>query len=62
MREEFAIADTVYVKTDRDQDPGMVVAITRTPKDMEYHINRNGILSTHYNFELSYDKNYSNGI
>lgn len=52
------IGEIVYLKTDPDQQPGIVISIRIFAKgEYMYEINKGAISSLHYDFELSVEKN-----
>jgi len=56
INNKFNIGDTVYVKTDIDQSPGIITCIQVNPGDILYSVSRNSSTSHFYDFELSYDR------
>jgi hypothetical protein len=53
---DFAIGDTVFLKTDEEQSPCLVTGITIRPHGLVYEICRMNMSATFYAFELSTEK------
>lgn len=57
VNNEYNIGDTVYIKTDKDQDPGMITAILLRNGDyIVYEVTRDETVRWYCDFELTYDK------
>lgn len=55
---KFDFGDIVYQLTDPDQNPGIVVSIEiYKGGEYLYKVSKGGVTSSHYDFELSTDKN-----
>jgi hypothetical protein len=52
INNKFNIGDTVYIKTDVDQSPGIITCIQVNPGDILYSVSRNSSTSHFYDFEL----------
>lgn len=52
-RTAYTFGDTVYLKTDLDQAPRMVVCIRLTPNGTIYQIACGTVYSDHYEIELT---------
>lgn len=58
IENKFEIKDTVYLVTDKDQNPGIVTSIKIfSGGELLYIISMGKAWSEHYDFELSYEKN-----
>lgn len=53
----FEIGQTVYLKTDTDQDQRIVTAIQITPSGVTYALSCGPDLSWHYEVEICQEKN-----
>ena len=56
INNKFNIGDTVYIKTDVEQSPGIITCIQVNPGDILYAVSRDSRNANFYDFELSYDK------
>ena len=56
INNKFNIGDTVYIKTDVEQSPGIITCIQVNPGDLLYTVSRNSSNGNFYDFELSYDR------
>lgn len=54
---KFEIGDIVYLKTDTDQKQRLVYAFEVTNRDTMYKVACGTDISTHYEFEISVEKN-----
>lgn len=57
IENKFDIGDVVYLRTDKDQDPAIILSI-QIFKEGEplYEVIRNTTTSRHYDFELSHQR------
>jgi hypothetical protein len=53
---EFEIEDIVFLKTDPEQNPRMVVSIVVYKTHLEYNLSFNGEILPHFGFEISKSK------
>lgn len=58
IKTTYKFWDVVYIKTDVEQLPGMVIGMVVIPKNIRYIVNRCGDETTHYEQELSTYPNY----
>jgi hypothetical protein len=58
----FDIGDVVYLRTDKEQDRGLVCAVVCYPKETKYFATFNGNGREFFDLELSTEKNYSGEI
>lgn len=56
INNKFNIGDTVYVKTDVEQSPGIITCIQVNPGDILYAVSRDSRNNNFYDFELSYER------
>lgn len=56
IENEFNIGQTVYLKTDTDQKPRLVLAISVRPDGLMYGLQQTSEYSFHYGFEVSVSK------
>jgi len=56
IENKFNISDIVYLKTDREQEPHVLCSIEVTPGDLMYKIAIGTTTSSHYDFELTKEK------
>lgn len=54
---KFDIGQTVYLKTDQEQLPRMVISIAVNKYDLLYELIVNTSTSRHYDFEISEEAN-----
>lgn len=54
---EFSINDTVYLKTDIEQEEHQVIGIMIRPTGIIYYVAKGPFESTHYAIELTKEKN-----
>lgn len=54
---KFNIGDTVYLKTDIDQDARLVTAIKVMPNILTYELSKSTECTSHYDFEISTERN-----
>ena len=55
---EFSIGDIVYVRTDTENEPSIVVGYEILPGEVvKYRVNNEQFTTSFYDFELSTDKN-----
>lgn len=54
----FEIGDEVFLKTDTDQERRMVTGLFVTKNEILYYLSRGTYESKHYDFEMSYNKDY----
>lgn len=55
---EFSIGDMVYVRTDTENEPSIVVGYEILPGEVvKYRVNNEQFTTSFYDFELSTDKN-----
>lgn len=55
---KFEIGQPVYIKTDKDQDMGIVTSIEIVPNNLVmYHVSIRSYENNYYDFELSAEKN-----
>lgn len=54
---KFSHGDTVYLKTDKEQQPRIIFCIKVFKSDIIYEVAAGTILSAHYDFELSAEPN-----
>lgn len=53
IKNEFNLKQTVYLRTDKDQLPRLVIGIKVCPDDMLYELMQGTTSSLHYPFEIS---------
>lgn len=56
IENKFEIGQTVYLITDEDQKPRLVISIRVNKYDLIYELNSGTIASFHYDFEISEEK------
>jgi len=56
IENKYDIGQTVYLKTDQDQKPRIVLAINVNKYDLTYDVASGTSLSRHYDFEISEEK------
>lgn len=56
IENKFEIGQTVYLITDEDQKPRLVISIRVNKYDLIYELNSGTIGSFHYDFEISEEK------
>lgn len=57
LETRYDIGDTVYLKTDADQRPRIVVSITLYPRsNVLYNLSCGVVVSGHYEFELQSER------
>lgn len=55
---EFKIGDIVYIRTDMENEPSIVVGYEVLPSDLvKYRVNNENYTTSFYDFELSLNKN-----
>lgn len=55
---EFSIGDMVYLRTDTENEPSIVVGYEILPGEVvKYRVNNEKFTTSFYDFELSTDKN-----
>lgn len=55
---EFKIGDIVYIRTDMENEPSIVVGYEVLPGELvKYKVNNENYTTSFYDFELSLDKN-----
>lgn len=54
---KYSVKDVVYLKTDSEQLPRIVISICVNAYDILYEVITGTSVSKHYDFELSIDKN-----
>lgn len=59
IENKFNIGDVVYLKTDETQSERIITALVILPNVIRYAIMHGTSESTHYDFELSYEKNFT---
>jgi hypothetical protein len=57
IKNAFDFGDTVYLATDPEQFPRMVTGLIVRPHGVLYFVSCNTEETTHYDFELSLEKN-----
>jgi hypothetical protein len=55
-KKDFEIEEIVYLKTDPDQNPRMVISITVYKNHVEYNLGFAGEVTPHFAFEISKSK------
>jgi hypothetical protein len=50
---EYNIGQTVYLSTDKDQNPGIITGILINPKGIQYEISQGANSSYYYPFEIT---------
>lgn len=53
----FELGETIYIKTDIEQRPYMVTAITIRPGHITYQVTNSDVNCHFYDFEISVEKN-----
>ena len=56
IESEYAVGDTVYLKTDSEQLKRVITGISIRPKDICYSVSQGVNSSWHYDFEMSKTK------
>lgn len=56
---KYDIGDEVFLKTDTDQYPRMIISIRVNKYDLVYELTCGTVTSYHYDFEMSKEKNYT---
>lgn len=60
LNPEFNIGDIVYIKTDIENSPSIVVGYKILPGEViKYEVNNENYTTSFYDFEISLDKNVS---
>lgn len=54
---EFQLGQTIYIKTDMEQKPYIVTAITIRPGHLTYQVTNSDVQCHFYDFEMSVEKN-----
>jgi len=54
---DFELGQTIYVKTDMEQRPYIVTAITVRPGHLTYQVTNNDVQCHFYDFEMTVEKN-----
>lgn len=55
---KYEIGDIAYLKTDDEQLPRIVIGISIVPNGLLYRLSFGATDSSHYDFEISTEKNY----
>lgn len=56
---KFKLGETVYLITDNDQLPRLVTGYVVRPNLISYYLSCGTVETSHYDFEISHDKNYN---
>lgn len=56
IENKFNIGQTVYLLTDEDQKPRLITSIIVNKYDLLYQMNNGTLQSTHYDYEISEEK------
>lgn len=56
----FDLEEVVYVKTDKEQLPRLIVGMWVTKGDIKYQVSVNNTTNYFYDFELSKEKDFLN--
>lgn len=59
IKTKYDIEQVIYLKTDEDQRERIITAITIRPLGVIYEVCCGTCTSSHYDFEMSTDKNYN---
>lgn len=59
IQTEYEIGDTVYLKTDKDQNARQVYAYVVYRTEIVYKLTMGTDVSEHYDFEISKEKDYA---